>query len=122
MSRGSFMGGAFPRFAMRALYGAPEAIVQKPLSPLPFLPPASLGYTAPMTKLLDQAIAKVRSLPDEEQDALALAMLSMTDSDAAAIPLDEQTRSAIREGLAQAERGEFVPDEIVAESNKRHGI
>jgi predicted transcriptional regulator len=75
-----------------------------------------------MTKLLDQAIAKVRSLPDEEQDALALAMLSMTDSDAAAIPLDEQTRSAIREGLAQAERGEFVPDEIVAESNKRHGI
>ena len=75
-----------------------------------------------MTKLLDQAIAKVRSLPDEEQDALALAMLSMTDSDAAAVPLDDETRAAIREGLAQAERGEFVPDEIVAESNKRHGI
>ena len=75
-----------------------------------------------MTKLLDQAIAKVRTLPDDEQDALALAMLSMTDSDASAVPLDEETRAAIREGLAQAERGEFVPDEIVAESNKRHGI
>jgi predicted transcriptional regulator len=75
-----------------------------------------------MTKLLEEAIAKVRKLPDDEQDALALAMLSMTDSDAAAVPLDDETRTAIREGLAQAERGEFVPDEIVAESNKRHGI
>ncbi|HEV3184461.1 MAG TPA: hypothetical protein VGZ49_06245 [Xanthobacteraceae bacterium] len=75
-----------------------------------------------MTKLLDQAIAKARLLPDEEQDALALAMLSMTDADAAAVPLDEETRAAISEGLAQAERAEFVPDEIVAESNKRHGI
>lgn len=75
-----------------------------------------------MTKLLDEAIAKVRSLPDDEQDALALAMLSMTDADAAVVPLDDETRAAIREGLAQAERGEFVPDGIVAESNKRHGI
>jgi hypothetical protein len=75
-----------------------------------------------MTKLLEQAIAKVRTLPDEDQDALALALLSMTDSDAAAVPLGEETRAAIREGLAQAERGEFVPDEVVAESDKRHGI
>jgi predicted transcriptional regulator len=75
-----------------------------------------------MTKLLEQAIAKVRTLPDDEQDALALAMLSMTDSDAAAVPLDAETLAAIREGLAQAERGEFVPDEVVSESNKRHGI
>ena len=75
-----------------------------------------------MTKLLEQAIAKVRALPDDEQDALALAMLSMTDLDATAVPLDDDTRAAIREGLAQAERGEFVSDDVVAESNKRHGI
>jgi predicted transcriptional regulator len=37
-------------------------------------------------------------------------------------PLDHETITAIREGLAQAERGEFVPDDVVAESNKRHGI
>jgi predicted transcriptional regulator len=122
MSRGSFMAERSPWFAMRALYGAAEAMVQNPCSSLPFPPCAHLRYTALMTKLLDEAIAKVRSLPDDEQDALALAMLSMTDSDAAAVPLDDETRAAIREGLAQAERGEFVPDEIVAESNKRHGI
>jgi hypothetical protein len=105
---------------MRALYGAAEAVVQRPTVPFPRS--ADLRYIPHMTKLLEQAIAKVRTLPDDEQDALALAMLSMTEADAAAVPLDDETRAAIREGLAQAERGEFVPDEIVAESNKRHGI
>ena len=75
-----------------------------------------------MTKLLDQAIAKVRELPEEDQDALAVALLSLTEGDAAAVPLDDATRAAIQEGLEQAARGEFVPDHVVAESDKRHGI
>ena len=75
-----------------------------------------------MTKLLEDAIAKVRALPEEDQDALAALLLAVTRSDASAVPLDEQTRAAIREGLAQAERGEFVPDEVVGEADKRHGI
>jgi predicted transcriptional regulator len=75
-----------------------------------------------MTKLLDEAIAKVRKLPEKDQDELAVALLSMAGADAAAMPLDDETRAAIREGLAQAERGEFVSDEVVAKSDKRHGI
>lgn len=75
-----------------------------------------------MTKLLDQAIAKARQLPEAEQDSLARVLLSMTDMDASAFPLDAETEAAIREGLAQAERGEFVPDEVVAGANKRHGL
>jgi predicted transcriptional regulator len=75
-----------------------------------------------MTKLLEQAIAKVRELSEEEQDSLAAIMLSMAGADASAIPLDAEAEDAIREGLAEAERGEFVPDEVVAESDKRQGI
>ena len=75
-----------------------------------------------MTKLLRQAIAKVQMLPEEDQDALAALLLSVTKADGSAVPLDDETRAAIREGLAQAERGEFVPDDVVAESDKRHGI
>jgi predicted transcriptional regulator len=75
-----------------------------------------------MPKLLDQAIAKVRTLPAEEQDALAVAMLSLSDGDASGYPIDDATRAAILEGLAEAERGEYVSDEIVAASGKRHGI
>jgi predicted transcriptional regulator len=75
-----------------------------------------------MTKLLEQAIAKVRELPEDEQDALAAAMLAMADADASGFPVDKTTEQAIREGLAQAERGEFVSDDVVAKTNKRHGI
>jgi predicted transcriptional regulator len=75
-----------------------------------------------MTKLLEQAIAKALTLPADEQDALALAILSMSEGDASAYPLDHATRAAILEGLAEAERGEYVPDEVVAAADKRHGI
>jgi predicted transcriptional regulator len=74
-----------------------------------------------MTKLLEQAFARARELPDEDQDALAALLLSVAGSDASAIPLDNATRAAIREGLEQTERGEFVPDSVVAEADKRHG-
>ena len=66
-----------------------------------------------MTKLLEEVIAKVRALPAEDQDALATLLLAVTNADASAVR---------REGLAQADRGEFGPDEVVAEADKRHGI
>ena len=75
-----------------------------------------------MTKLLDQAIAELRKLPDEEQDSMARVLLSMAEMDASDFPLDTATEAAIREGFAQAERGEFVADDVVAEANKRHGL
>jgi len=75
-----------------------------------------------MTKLLEQAILKAQSLPPEDQDALALAMLSLTEGDASAYPIDDATRSAILEGLTEAERGEYAPDDVVAAADKRHGI
>jgi predicted transcriptional regulator len=73
-----------------------------------------------MTKLLDQAIARVRTLPDDDQDAVALTILSMADT--AIEPLDDETRAAIREGLEQARRGEFVPDAEMEALWKRHGV
>ena len=66
-----------------------------------------------MTKLLEEVIAKVRALPEEDQDALATLLLAVTNADASAVR---------REGLAQADRGEFGTDEVVAEADKRHGI
>jgi predicted transcriptional regulator len=77
---------------------------------------------APMTKLLERAIEKVRDLPADDQDALASAILSITGEDMAVVHLDAETRAAVEEGLAQAERGEFVPDEVLAEADKRRGI
>jgi predicted transcriptional regulator len=74
-----------------------------------------------MTKLLEQAIARVRELPEEDQDALANALLFLTSEAGPVIHLDEETRAAVEEGLAQARRGDFVPDEEVAKADARRG-
>ncbi len=73
-----------------------------------------------MTKLLEKAIARVRELPEDDQDAIALAILSMAD--ASNYPLDDETKAAILEGLEQARRGEFVSDEEIQALWKRHGL
>ena len=75
-----------------------------------------------MTKLLEEAIAKVRELPAEDQDAFAAALLSMAGEDTPVVHLDVETRAAVREGLAQAQRGEFVPDDVIAKADRRHRI
>jgi predicted transcriptional regulator len=75
---------------------------------------------ARMTKLLDKAIEKVRELPAEDQDTVAVAVLSMTEEKPVA--LDGETQAAIREGLEQARRGEFVPDEEIDALWKRHSL
>jgi predicted transcriptional regulator len=77
---------------------------------------------ARMTKLLEKAIAKVREFPDEDQDAFALALLSMAGEETPITHLDEKTRAAVRDGLAQAKRGEFVPDEEMDAFFKQHDL
>ena len=75
-----------------------------------------------MTKLLEKAIAKISELSDEDQDALAVHLLALVDTEQGVVELDEDARAAIREGLEQARRGEFVPDEDMEGLWKRHGL
>ncbi len=79
-------------------------------------------YGGAMMKLLEKAIAKARELPDEDRDAVAIAVLTITEQGTPIVPLDEETRAAIREGLEQARRHEFVPDEEIDALWKRHGL
>jgi predicted transcriptional regulator len=77
---------------------------------------------ASMTKLLEKAIAKVREFPEEDQDAFAIALLSMAGEETPVVHLDDETRTAVRDGLAQAARGEFVPDEEMETFFKQHDL
>ena len=67
-----------------------------------------------MTKLLDQAIKKVRELPEAAQDEFAEILLVLAARAKEPIPLADDVRSAIREGRAQSRRGEFASDEEIA--------
>jgi predicted transcriptional regulator len=75
-----------------------------------------------MTKLLEKAIAQARALPPEDQDTLAAVLLAMTDEGGGIATLDDVARAAIREGLEQARRGEFVPEAEIAALWKRFGL
>ncbi len=75
-----------------------------------------------MTKLLEKAIAKVQKFPAEDQDVFAIALLSLAGEKTPIAKLDPKTRAAIREGTAQARRGEFVSDRSMKAFFKRHGV
>jgi hypothetical protein len=73
--------------------------------------------------ILDRAIAKVRALPEADQEALGAVILSLAEEwTSIADDLDPETLALIREGLAQAQRGEFVPDEEIQALWKRYGL
>ncbi|MFL9823292.1 hypothetical protein [Rhodoplanes sp. SY1] len=63
-----------------------------------------------MTKLFDQAVEAARALPPDAQDELARVMLDMLADDRPPEAIDPADEAAVREGLAQAERGELATD------------
>ncbi len=63
-----------------------------------------------MTKLLDQAISAARRLPEPMQDEIARVVLHLTDRSDEPEAIDPAHLPAVLEGLAQAERGEFVSE------------
>ena len=75
-----------------------------------------------MTEMLEEAIAKVRALPEADQDEAAAMLLSVASKSDETIELDAETRAAIREGREQARQGKFVNDKDMAASFRRHGV
>jgi predicted transcriptional regulator len=66
-----------------------------------------------MTKLLDKALEAVRQLPPESQDHIARLLLQFADGEREPEEIEPEHLSAVMEGLAQAERGQFATDEQV---------
>jgi predicted transcriptional regulator len=72
-----------------------------------------------MTELLEKAVEAVRRLAPEAQDNIARVMLSLAGQEEEPEPIDPNDLSAILEGLAQAERGEFASDTEVEAAFRR---
>jgi predicted transcriptional regulator len=75
-----------------------------------------------MMKVLEDAIDRLRKLPEERQAYVAevLEQIAAAGSDLLAVP--EEHRAAVLEGLAQADRGEFVDDDGMAALWKKCGL
>ena len=75
-----------------------------------------------MTKVLEDAIAKVRKLPEDRQAYVAevLEQIAAAGSDLFIVP--DEHRAAVLEGLGQADRGEFATEEEMAALWKKCGL
>ena len=75
-----------------------------------------------MTKLLEQAVETVRTLPPETQDDLARVLLQLAGEDQPVVQLSAEEEASFDASLAQAERGEFATDEQVRAIWAKHGL
>jgi predicted transcriptional regulator len=81
-----------------------------------------LSYDVCMTKVLEDAIAKVRKLPEDRQAYIAEVLEQFAAAGDAPFAVPEDHRAAVLEGLRQAERGEFASDEEMAALWKKSGL
>ena len=75
-----------------------------------------------MTKVLEDAIEKVRRLPEDQQAYVAEVLEQIAAAGSGLFVVPEGHRAAVLEGLGQAQRGEFVTDEDMAALWKNCGL
>jgi len=76
-----------------------------------------------MTKeQIDAVLQGVRSWPQEDQEELVEIAREIEARRTGVYVMTDAERGAVREGLAQADRGEFVLDEEMDAFWKRHDI
>jgi hypothetical protein len=75
-----------------------------------------------MNKVVETLLERVADWPEEAQAELVKLIVDIETRHFGVYKLSAEERAAIREAKAQAERGEFVPDEVVAAFCKRVGL
>jgi hypothetical protein len=80
----------------------------------------TLCYNPGMNTLKD-VLEHAVTWPQEDQDKLAEYAREIEARRTGIYTLSDDERLAVAKGLAEADRGEFVPDELVAKADKRHG-
>jgi predicted transcriptional regulator len=73
------------------------------------------------TKTFKDVMEQAATWPPEDQNELAEYAREIEARRTGIYTMSDDERSAVARGLAEADRGEFVPDELVAEADKRHG-
>ena len=75
-----------------------------------------------MTSKLKEVLARVETWPKKVQDKALQSLLIIEARHARTYRLSADEWEDMQESLGQADRGEFVPEEIVEAWDKRHGI
>lgn len=72
------------------------------------------------THTLKDVLKRAEAWPQEDQDELAGYARDIQARRSGVYVMTDDERAAVLKGLAEADRGEFVSDDVVAEADKRH--
>lgn len=73
-----------------------------------------------MNKTLREVLEHAATWPREDQEELAEFAREIEARRTGVYTMSDEERAAVGRGLAEADRGEFVSDEQIAEADKRH--
>jgi hypothetical protein len=79
-----------------------------------------MWYDDRMNRLLKEVIEHAETWPLEDQEELAEYAREIETRRTGVYTMSDQERVAVGKGLAEADRGQFVSEERVAEADKRH--
>ncbi len=68
-----------------------------------------------MNKSAESILERIADWPAEAKEELMQSIADIEARHLGIYRLSDDERAAVREGLSQAERGEFVPDDVVKE-------
>jgi predicted transcriptional regulator len=67
-----------------------------------------------MNKIVESIVDRIADWPEEAQAEVMQAVNEIEAKHRGVYRLSDDERAAVQEGLVQAERGEFIPDDVVA--------
>ena len=79
-----------------------------------------MWYADRMNRLLREVIEHAETWPLEDQEELAEYAREIEARRTGVYTMSDQERAAVGKGLAEADSGQFVSEERVAEADKRH--
>ena len=81
---------------------------------------AGARYVPGMNAAVKNILERVAAWPEEDQEELAALAREIEARRTGVYTLSDQERLAVGKGLAEADSGQFVSEERVAEADKRH--
>ena len=73
-----------------------------------------------MNRILKEVIEHAETWPQEDQEELAEYAREIEARRTGVYTMSDDERAAVGRGLMEADRGQFVSEELVSESDKRH--
>jgi predicted transcriptional regulator len=87
---------------------------------MPFFASRNHAKLGTMNKAAESILDRIADWPKEAQEELMQSIVDIEARHLGVYRLSDDERAAVRKGMAQADRGEFVPDNVIEDYFNKH--